>query len=51
MRTSPIYFRRIALLSLRTILTMGYLAHPEVARAMRMVSNDDPFGQRAKEPA
>jgi hypothetical protein len=51
MRTSPIYFRRIALLSMRTILTMGYLAHPEVARAMRMVSNHDPFTPRAQEPA
>ncbi len=43
MRTSPIYFRRIAFLSMRTILTMGYLAHPDVARAMRLRTDHDPF--------
>jgi hypothetical protein len=37
MRTSSIYFRRIAFLSMRTMLTMGYLANGEVARSMRMV--------------
>jgi hypothetical protein len=44
MRKSSIYFRRIAFLSMRTMLTMGYLAHPEVARSMRMTSHADPFG-------
>jgi hypothetical protein len=44
MRTSPIYFRRIAFLSMRTMLTMGYLAHPAVAKAMRMKADTDPFG-------
>lgn len=43
MRTSPIYFRRIAFLSMRTMLTMGYLANPDVARAMRMKADTDPF--------
>jgi len=43
MRTSPIYFRRIAFLSMRTMLTMGYMAHPAVARAMRCQANLDPF--------
>lgn len=37
MSTSPIYFRRVAFLSLRTILSMGYLAHPVVARRIGMV--------------
>lgn len=46
MRTSPIYFRRIAFLSMRTMLTMGYLAHPEVAREMRMKANPDPFSKK-----
>lgn len=46
MRTSPIYFRRIAFLSMRTMLTMGYLAHPEVARAMRVKAHMDPFASR-----
>ncbi|MFO0548337.1 MAG: gluconate 2-dehydrogenase subunit 3 family protein [Polyangiaceae bacterium] len=43
MRTSPIYFRRIAFLSMRTMLTMGYLAHPTVAKSMRMKADTDPF--------
>lgn len=46
MRTSPIYFRRIAFLSMRTMLTMGYLANPEVARAMRMKADPDPFSKK-----
>ena len=43
MRTSPIYFRRVAFLSMRTMLTMGYMAHPSVAKAMRCEANADPF--------
>jgi hypothetical protein len=50
MHESPIYFRRIAFLSMRTILTMGYLAHPEVMRAMRMVHDPSPF-ERAAAPS
>jgi len=48
MRTSPIYFRRIAFLSMRTMLSMGYLAHPEVARAMGMTADSDPFRHEAE---
>jgi hypothetical protein len=44
MRTSPIYFRRVSFLSMRTMLTMGYLAHPKVAAAMKMKADTDPFG-------
>jgi hypothetical protein len=44
MRTSPIYFRRVACLSMRAMLTMGYLAHPEVTKAMRMTAKTNPFG-------
>ncbi len=47
MHESPIYFRRIAFLSMRTILTMGYLAHPDVMAAMRMVHDAAPFERRA----
>ncbi len=43
MQESPIYFRRIAFLSMRTILTMGYLAHPDVMRAMHLDNDPDPF--------
>ncbi len=43
MQKSPIYFRRVAFLSMRTMLTMGYLSHPEVAKAMRMKADTDPF--------
>lgn len=43
MQTSPIYFRRVSFLSMRTILTMGYLANPEVMRAMHMSHDADPF--------
>ena len=50
MRTSPIYFRRIAFLSMRTMLTMGYLADPRVARAMRMKANQDPFAIAVETP-
>ncbi|MEJ7732485.1 MAG: hypothetical protein WKG00_25180 [Polyangiaceae bacterium] len=42
MATSPIYFRRVAFLSLRTILSMGYLAHPVVARRIGMLGPEDP---------
>jgi hypothetical protein len=45
MRTSSIYFRRIAFLSMRTMLTMGYLANADVARSMRMFAID-PLEQR-----
>jgi hypothetical protein len=45
MRQSSIYFRRIAFLSMRTMLTMGYLANGDVARSMRMFSID-PFEQK-----
>jgi hypothetical protein len=48
MRTSPIYFRRIAFLSMRTMLTMGYLADPRVAAAMRMRADQNPFGLEEK---
>lgn len=46
MHESPIYFRRVAFLSMRTILTMGYLAHPDVMRAMRMAHDAAPFEKR-----
>lgn len=40
---SNIYFRRITFLSFRTLMTMAYLAHPEVERAMRICADCDPF--------
>src|SRR5437660_1744802 len=43
MSESSMYFRRISFLSLRTMMTMGYLAHPEVAQRMHIVPNAAPF--------
>jgi hypothetical protein len=43
MARSRMYFRRLSCLSLRAMMTMGYLAHPEVARTMRMVADPTPF--------
>ncbi len=40
---SPLYFRRISFLSLRALMTMAYLANDEVAQAMRMTADMDPF--------
>jgi hypothetical protein len=43
MAGSAIYFRRIAFLSLRTMLSMGYLANDAVARTIGMTSHASPF--------
>jgi hypothetical protein len=50
MAQSRIYFRRIAFLSMRTMLTLGYLANPEVAGRMRMIPNLAPFEREAPTP-
>lgn len=49
MGSSSIYFRRVAFLSMRTILTMGYLSHPEVCKVMNLTEDLDPFGIGARE--
>jgi hypothetical protein len=41
---SDIYFRRVTFISMRAVMTMGYLAHPKVAASMRMKADPDPFG-------
>jgi hypothetical protein len=46
MAHSPIYFRRVAFLSLRTMLSMGYLANGDVACCIGIASCPDPFEQR-----
>ncbi|MFT3772090.1 MAG: hypothetical protein QM820_42330 [Minicystis sp.] len=52
MAHSSLYFRRVSFLSMRAMMTMGYLAHPEVAKTMRMVSDRSPFERpRASRPA
>jgi hypothetical protein len=43
MAESPIYFRRICFLSMRGILTMGYLANDQVARQIGAAPDLDPF--------
>lgn len=43
MARSSLYFRRVSFLSLRTMLTMGYLAHPEVQRRIHIVPDPSPF--------
>ena len=44
--TSRIYFCRIAFLSMRTMLTMGYLANAEVAKEVGMIASPSPFEPR-----
>jgi hypothetical protein len=41
MANSRIYFRRVAFLSLRTMLSMGYLANEEVARSIGMTQTHE----------
>lgn len=43
MSQSGIYFQRVTFLSLRTMLCMGYLAHPEVARQIGWIADQNPF--------
>lgn len=43
MAESPIYFRHVSFLSIRTILSMGYLANPAVARRIGWVERCAPF--------
>lgn len=43
MGSSDIYFRRVAFLSMRTILTMGYLSNARVAGVMHMQIDAAPF--------
>lgn len=47
MGNSDIYFRRVAFLSMRTMLTMGYLSNPRVAGVMHMEIDPAPFEKRA----
>ena len=51
MATSRIYFRRVSCLSMRAMMTMGYLAHPDVARKIRIVSDTAPFDATRPVPA
>jgi hypothetical protein len=51
MSKSPIYFRRIAFLSLRTMLSMGYLANAQVARQIGMLPDAAPFERVPPPPA
>jgi hypothetical protein len=41
--TSRIYFRRVAFVSLRALMTMAYLGNDEVGRHMNMEADTDPF--------
>ena len=43
LRASDVYFLRVAFLSMRTVLTMGYLANADVARSMGMRLEPSPF--------
>jgi hypothetical protein len=43
MRTSSIYFRRLAFVSLRTMLTMGYFADPRVTGLIGWPQSTAPF--------
>lgn len=46
MARSSIYFRRVSFLSMRAMLTMGYLAHPGVATTMRITADRAPFARQ-----
>jgi hypothetical protein len=48
MARSPIYFRRVTFLSLRTMLSMGYLANAEVSRSIGITCCEAPFERRAR---
>ncbi len=50
MGQSPIYLRRVMFVSLRVILTMGYLANEEVARTIGVVAERAPFDGMARGP-
>jgi hypothetical protein len=41
---SRIYFRRVAFISLRAMMTMAYLSNARVSRYMNMNADTDPFG-------
>jgi len=47
MAKSPVYFLRVAFLSLRTMLSIGYLANESVAGRIGMVPRKAPFERRA----
>jgi hypothetical protein len=42
--TSRIYFRRVAFVSLRALMTIAYLGKKDVARHLGMVADPDPYG-------
>jgi hypothetical protein len=46
---SSIYFRRVGFTSLRALMTMAYLAHPDIARHIGVVADPDPFRLGAEE--
>ena len=48
MGTSDLYFLRVSFLSMRTMLTMGYLSNARVAAAMHMETDPAPFEKREK---
>ena len=51
MAVSQRYFSRVAFLSLRTLLSMGYLANSAVAEQIGMVPRASPFGSRERTPS
>ena len=48
--TSRIYFRRVAFVSLRALMTMAYLGNGEVGRHMNMKAYTDPFHVAGEAP-
>lgn len=49
MYESPLYFRRVSFLSMRAMMTMGYLSNPRVAEAMRVRADLAPFERASRE--
>jgi hypothetical protein len=51
MQTSRVYFRRVAFLSLRTLLSIAYLANERVADRIGMTPHPAPFEAKRRGPA
>lgn len=47
MAESQLYFRRVSFLSMRAMMTMGYLSCPAVSREMGMIADLAPYEARA----
>ncbi len=47
--TKSVYMHRVALETMRVVLTLGYMANDQIAKEMKCVPNKDPFGVGEKD--